>query len=179
MVWYGKSLGPEPVSVQCPLTSSPGEFPGYGEWLWYPGLPPVMVFIAFPFAFHISRFFSIHSSSPAIGFHSCFFFTTKVSAPIHSADPSLTPLLGEFPDLGLALVPNVVVPKAEQGCAWSRNLILNFCTGRGLNLGPCNLMATNVTTRLQRASFYPPLMTCRRIQRDNSNPKPTGGGNRY
>jgi len=45
----------------------------------------------------------------------------------HSVDPSLTHFLGEFPDLGLALVPDVVFPEAEQGCAWSRNLYPNFC----------------------------------------------------
>ena len=33
----------------------------------------------------------------------------------HSVDPSLTHFLGEFPGLGLALVPDVVVPEAEQG----------------------------------------------------------------
>ena len=55
----------------------------------------------------------------------------------HSVDPSLTHFLGEFPGLGLALVPDVVVPEAEQGCAWSRNLDLNSCLGRGRtsNLG--------------------------------------------
>ena len=31
----------------------------------------------------------------------------------HSVDPSLTHFLGEFPGLGLALVPNVVVPEAD------------------------------------------------------------------
>src|SRR6218665_2639294 len=25
-----------PVGVQCPLSSSLGEFPGYWDWLWYP-----------------------------------------------------------------------------------------------------------------------------------------------
>jgi len=25
-----------------PLTSSLGEFPGYWDWLWYPGLPPML-----------------------------------------------------------------------------------------------------------------------------------------
>ena len=35
----------------------------------------------------------------------------------HSVDPSLTHFLGEFPGLGLALVPDVVVPEAEQGRA--------------------------------------------------------------
>src|SRR6218665_997143 len=31
----------------------------------------------------------------------------------HSVDPSLTHFLGEFPGLGLALVPDVVVPEAD------------------------------------------------------------------
>src|SRR6218665_1240977 len=43
----------------------------------------------------ISWCFSIHSSSPPIGFHSCFFFTTDVSAPIQSTHHLLT-FLGEF-----------------------------------------------------------------------------------
>src|SRR6218665_602141 len=49
----------------------------------------------------------------------------------HSVDPSLTHFLGEFPGLGLAQVPDVVVPEAEQRCAWSRKLDPNFCPGRG------------------------------------------------
>src|SRR6218665_2411054 len=40
-------------------------------------------------------------------------------------------LLGEFPGLGLALVPDVVVPEAEQRCAWSRKLNQNSRPGRG------------------------------------------------
>src|SRR6218665_2962933 len=112
MQWYGISLGPQPVGVQCPITSSLGEFADYWDWLWYPGLPPVLVSIAFPFAFHISVFY-IHSSSPAIGFHSCFFFTTDVSAPIRSTRPSFTHFSGEFPGLVLALVLDTVVPEAE------------------------------------------------------------------
>src|SRR6218665_3156525 len=111
MQWYGIFLGPQPVGVQCPITSSLGEFPDYWDWLWYPGLPPVLVSIAFPFAFHISVF-SFPFSSPAIGFHSCFFFTTDVSAPIRSTRHLLT-FSGEFPGLGLALVPDAVVPEAE------------------------------------------------------------------
>src|SRR6218665_859154 len=71
------------VPAQCPLTCSLGELPGCWDWLRYPGLPPVFTYIAFsPFALNISVF-SIHSSSD-IGFHSCFFFTTDVSAPILS-----------------------------------------------------------------------------------------------
>src|SRR6218665_2468300 len=63
----------------------------------------------FPLSPSISQCFSIHSS-PAIGFHSCFFFTTDVSAPIQS-----TLADSEFPDFELALVPDVVVPEAEHG----------------------------------------------------------------
>src|SRR6218665_951335 len=47
----------------------------------------------------------------------------------HSVDPSLTHFLGEFPGLGLALVPDVVVPEAEKRCTWSRKLDPNFCPG--------------------------------------------------
>src|SRR6218665_293625 len=62
----------------------------------------------------ISRYFSIHSSSPTIEFHSYFFFTMDVSAFIGRP---ITYFLGEFPGLRLALVPDVVVPEAEQRCA--------------------------------------------------------------
>src|SRR6218665_33592 len=72
-------MGSAPVGAQCPLTSSLGEFLGYRDWFWYPGLSPVLVCIALPFAFHISMF-SIHYSSPAIGFHSSIFYVA-VSAP--------------------------------------------------------------------------------------------------
>src|SRR6218665_290745 len=59
IVLYYISLGPQPVGVQCPLTSSLGEFHGYWDWLGCPGLPPVLVSIAFsPYL----SFFSIHSS---------------------------------------------------------------------------------------------------------------------
>src|SRR6218665_3603275 len=33
IVLYCISLGPQPVGVQCPLTSSLGEFHGYWDWL--------------------------------------------------------------------------------------------------------------------------------------------------
>src|SRR6218665_1514920 len=61
-----------------------------------------------------------HSPLYAIGFQSCFFFIAT-----HSVDPSLTHFLGECPGLGLALVPDDVVPEAEHG-AWSRKLDPNF-----------------------------------------------------
>src|SRR6218665_1582516 len=46
-----------------------------------------------------------HSLLSAIGFQSCFFFTADVSPPIRSILHLLT-FLGEFPGLGLALVPS-------------------------------------------------------------------------
>src|SRR6218665_1127727 len=44
---------------------------------------------------------------------------------------SITYFLGEFPGLGLALVPDVVVPEAEQKWAWSINLDSKVCPSRG------------------------------------------------
>src|SRR6218665_2311561 len=74
-------MGPQPVCVQCSFTSSLGEFPGYWDWLRYPWL---LRWCPSPFPSpSISRSFSIHSS-PAIGFHSCFYFTIDVLAPIRS-----------------------------------------------------------------------------------------------
>ena len=116
-------MGSMPVVVLCPLTSSLGEFPDYQDWLWYPGLLPVLVSIALSFAFHIS-----------VLFHPLFFTCHWISFLLllygrrictHSVDPSLTRLLGEFPGLRLALVSDVVVPEAEQRCALSRNLNQN------------------------------------------------------
>src|SRR6218665_2477632 len=40
------------AQCQCPFSSSLDEFPSYWDWLWYPGLSPVLVSIALPFAFH-------------------------------------------------------------------------------------------------------------------------------
>src|SRR6218665_3247801 len=48
-----------------------GEFLGHWDWLWCPGLPPVLVSIAFPFAFHISVFFhSLFAFHISVFFHS-------------------------------------------------------------------------------------------------------------
>src|SRR6218665_2334359 len=74
-------MGSAPVGAQYPLTSSLGEFLGYWDWLWYPGLSLVLGSIALPFAFHISMF-SIHSSSQPLDFIRLF-FTVAVSAPHH------------------------------------------------------------------------------------------------
>ena len=61
---------------------------------------------------------------------------------IRSFDPSLTHFLGEFPGLGLALVLFRCGPR---GGARVRMMQKYLCPGRGLNLGPCILMATNNT----------------------------------
>src|SRR6218665_997186 len=76
-----------PVGVQCPISSSLGEFPSYWDWLWCPGLSPVLVSITLPFAFHTWCF---HSLLSAIGLQSCFFFTADVSPPIRSTLHLLT-----------------------------------------------------------------------------------------
>src|SRR6218665_592495 len=124
-----RSMGSAPVGVQCPLTSSLGEFPDYQDWLWYPGLSPVSVSIALSFAFHISVLF--HPLFVTCHWISFVFLLYGRCICTHSVDPSLTHFLGEVPGVGLALVPDVVVPEAEQGCAWSKNLNPSVCPGRG------------------------------------------------
>src|SRR6218665_3231557 len=111
-----------PVGVQCPISSSLGEFSSYWDWLWCPGLSPVLVSIALPFAFHIWCFpfaFICH-------WISIVFLLYGRRIATHSVDPSLTHFLGEFPGLGLALVPDVVIPEVVR---WSRKLDPNFFPG--------------------------------------------------
>src|SRR6218665_378299 len=103
-------MGSVPVGVQCPLTSSLGEFLGYWAGSGILGYRPCWRPSPFPSP-SISRCFSIHSS-PAIGFHSFFPLRPMYLHPF--GRPSLTHFLGEFPGLGLALEPGVVVPEAEQ-----------------------------------------------------------------
>src|SRR6218665_2689645 len=119
-----------PVGVQCPISSSLGEFSSFCDWLWCPGLSPVMVSIAIPIAFHTWCFpFALicHRISIVL-----LLYGRRIAT--HSVDPSLTHFLGEFPGLGLALAPDVVVPEAEQRCAWGRTLDPIFCLGRGRTL---------------------------------------------
>src|SRR6218665_525418 len=114
VILYCISLGPQPVGVQgvqCRLTSSLGEFSGYWNWSgilgYYPRWCP-------------SRL----SPTPSVSL--CFFYSLFTCHWIsfvfllynrrictHSIDPILAD--GEFPGLGLALVPHVVVPEAEHG----------------------------------------------------------------
>src|SRR6218665_2809098 len=112
-----------PVGVQCPISSSLGEFPSYWYWLWCPGLSPVLVSIALPFAFHTWCF-----PFPLIcHWISTVFLLYGRRIATHSVDPSLTHFLGEFPGFG----PRWCGPRGGQLCAWSRKLDPNFCSGRG------------------------------------------------
>src|SRR6218665_3620774 len=82
-----------PVGVlQCPISSSLGKFSSYWDWLWGPGLSPVLVSIALPFAFHIWCF------PLAVICHwiSIVFLLYGRRIATHSVDPSLTDILGEF-----------------------------------------------------------------------------------
>src|SRR6218665_386611 len=103
------SVGSVPVGVQCPGTSSLNKFLGY--WAGFGILQPLdaevlCVFLP-PFPSPaVSLCFSMYSSSPAIGFHSYFFLYGRRICT-HPVDPSLGHFLGEFPGLGLALVPDV------------------------------------------------------------------------
>src|SRR6218665_318985 len=117
-----------PVGVQFPISSSLDEFPSYWDWLWCPGLSPVLVSIALPFAFHAYLVFSIRSYLP-LDFDSV--SSLRPTYRHQFGRPFTYSLLGEFPGLGLALVPDVVVSEAEQRCTWSRVLYPNVCPGRG------------------------------------------------
>ena len=55
-----------------------GKFPGYWNWLWCPGLSPVLVFIAFSLRLPYHKIFPFTLLHLTL----CFFFTTDVSAPI-------------------------------------------------------------------------------------------------
>src|SRR6218665_302750 len=72
-------MGSAPVGVQCPLTSSLGEFPGYWDWFWYPGFLPVLVSFPSP---SISRCFPFTLLHLPLDFIRLF-FTVAVSAPHH------------------------------------------------------------------------------------------------
>jgi len=91
------SMGSAPVGVQCPFISSLGEFPGYWDWLWYPGLSSVLVSIAFPFCLPylgVSPFTLLRLPLNFICVSSL-----RLMYMLPSVNPSLTYFLGEFPGL--------------------------------------------------------------------------------
>src|SRR6218665_3357245 len=81
------SIGSAPVGVQCPLTSSLSEFPGYKDWFCYPGLSPVLVSIAF-FLPSISWCFSFTLPHLPLNFTRVSSLRLMYLPPL--ADPSLT-----------------------------------------------------------------------------------------
>src|SRR6218665_490878 len=76
-----------PVGVQCPISSSLGEFPVIGIGSGILGFRPYWCPSPFP---SLSILGVLHSLLSAIGFQSCFFFTTDVSPSIRSTLHFLT-----------------------------------------------------------------------------------------
>ena len=100
-------MDPQP-NAQCPITSSLREFPDYWDWLRYPGLSPVLVSIAFPPLSSISRCFfhsTLHLKLDFIG------VSSLRPTYLHSFGRPFTYISGEFPDVELMLVPDVVDPE--------------------------------------------------------------------
>src|SRR6218665_1679162 len=84
----------------------------------------------------------------------------------HSVDPSLTHFLGEFPGVGLALVPDVVVPKADSGAHGAENSTqISALAG---------VEPRTLASRGRAPLLESPLTTCRRLQQYNSDPEPAG-----
>ena len=137
-----------PAGVQCTISSSHGEFPSYWDWLWCPGLSPVLVWrCPSPFP-SLSILGVFHSLLSAIGFQTCFFFTADISPPIRS-----TLHLHTFrwvSRLGTGSGPRCFCPRGGQRCAWSRKLDPNFCSGRG--------RTSDLGIRLPRTSLFSRLL---------------------
>ena len=127
-------MGSTPVGVQYHISSSLGEFQAIEiGWLWCPGISPVLVSIAFPFAFHTCVFHSLFIICHSISF---VFLLYGRRIATHLVDPSLTHFLGEFLDLGLALILDVVVPEAEPGFLSGLSPIARIlCRGNPLGNG--------------------------------------------
>src|SRR6218665_2336874 len=106
-------------NIMAHLFLTLGEFPSYWDWLWCPGLSPVLVFIALLFAFHSWCFlFALICHWISIVF---LLYSRRIAT--HSVVHSLTHCLGESPGLGPALVPNVVVPETDSGAHGAENSI--------------------------------------------------------
>src|SRR6218665_3975046 len=104
-----------PVGVQCPISSSLGEFPSYWARLWCPGLSPVLVSIAIRFPYLV---FSISSYLP-LDFNRVSSLRPTYRHPF--GRPLTFSLLGEFPGLGLALVPMLWSQRRNSGAHGAEN----------------------------------------------------------
>src|SRR6218665_3352794 len=117
-----------PVGVQCTSLPHKVSFPAIGIGSGVLGFRPYWCPSPFP---SLSILGVFQKFALICHWISIVFLLYGRCIATHSVDPSLTHFLGEFPGLGLALVPDVVVPEAEQRCAWSRKLNPSFCPGRG------------------------------------------------
>ena len=70
----------------------------------------------------------VHRLSLRLPYLGVFPFTLRLPLDFIGVFPLRPTYLHPF---GLALEPDVVVPEADQGCAWCRNFDPNFCPGRG------------------------------------------------
>src|SRR6218665_1965712 len=143
-----------PVGVQCPISSSLGEFPSYWDWLWCPGLSPVLVSIALPFAFHTWCFpfaFICH-------WISIVFLLYGRRIATHSVDPSLTRFLGEFPGLDWLWYPMLWSQRRNSGAHGAENSIqisaLAVVEPRSL----ASIAAADVAIRLPRTPPFSRLL---------------------
>src|SRR6218665_2096684 len=114
-----------PVGVQCPISSSLGEFPSYWDWLWCPGLSPVLVSNALPFVFHTWCFpFAVICHWISIVF---LLYGRRIAT--NSVDPSLTHFLG-VSRLGTGSGTRCCGPRGGTGVCMEQKLDPNFCPGR-------------------------------------------------
>src|SRR6218665_2889981 len=108
-----------PVVVQCPISSILGEFSSYWDWLWCPGLSPVLVSIPLPFAFHTWCFpFALICHWISIVF---LLYCRRIAT--HSVDHSHTHFLGEFPGLGWLWYPMLWSQRRNSGAPGAENSI--------------------------------------------------------
>ena len=97
------------VGVQCPLTSSLGEFQAIGTGSGVLGFCPCWCPSPFSFVFSISRCFPFTRLYLPLNFiRVSSLWLMYLHPPV---DPSLTHFIGEFPGLGLALVPRCCGPR--------------------------------------------------------------------
>src|SRR6218665_1508299 len=96
-----------------------GEFPRYWDWLWCPGLAPLLVSIALHFAFHT------RCSPFALICHwiSIVFLLYGRRIATHSVDPSLTHFLGEFQAWDWFWYPMLWSQRRNRGAYGAENLI--------------------------------------------------------
>src|SRR6218665_291891 len=104
------------VGVQCPSLPHEVSFPAIGIGSGVLGFRPYWCPSPFPSPSILDVF---HLLFLPLDFNRVSSLRPTYRHPF--GRPFTYSLLGEFPGLGLALVPDVVVPKAEQRCTWSRH----------------------------------------------------------